>query len=76
MGLPLAVEFAKPQGCRRTGAPLNRRVIGFDINPQLLEELRQGIDRTNEISVEGLAPKDIATARKVLLAMLVNLSEE
>ena len=54
VGLPLAVEFAKPQGCRRTGAPLNRRVIGFDINHQRLEELRQGIDRTNEISVEEL----------------------
>lgn len=54
VGLPLAVEFAKPQGCRRTGAPLNRRVIGFDINAQRLKELRQGIDRTNEISVEEL----------------------
>jgi UDP-N-acetyl-D-galactosamine dehydrogenase len=50
VGLPLAVEFAKPRRCRRTGATLKRRVIGFDINSQRLEELRQGIDRTNEIS--------------------------
>ena len=54
VGLPLAVEFAKPQACRRTGAALQRRVIGFDINNQRLEELRQGIDRTNETSAEEL----------------------
>jgi UDP-N-acetyl-D-galactosamine dehydrogenase len=54
VGLPLAVEFAKPQLCRRTGAALQRRVIGFDINSQRLEELRQGIDRTNETSAEEL----------------------
>jgi UDP-N-acetyl-D-galactosamine dehydrogenase len=54
VGLPLAVEFAKLQPCRRTGAPLQRRVIGFDINSQRLAELRQGIDRTNETSAEEL----------------------
>ena len=54
VGLPLAVEFAKPQSCRRTGASLQRRVIGFDINSQRLEELRHGFDRTNETSREEL----------------------
>jgi len=54
VGLPLAVEFAKPQACRRTGAALQRRVIGFDINSKRLEELRQWIDRTNETSAEEL----------------------
>ena len=54
VGLPLAVEFAKPQACRRTSAALQRRVIGFDINNQRLDELRQGIDRTNETSAEEL----------------------
>mgnify|MGYP001438991005 CR=1 FL=1 len=34
VGLPLAVEFAKPQPCRRTGTALQRRVIGFDVNGQ------------------------------------------
>ena len=38
----------------RTGAPLQRRVIGFDINAQRLEELRQRIDRTLETSSEML----------------------
>jgi len=54
VGLPLAVEFAKPQACRRTGTPLRRRVIGYDINNQRLEELSRGIDRTNETTAEEL----------------------
>ena len=48
VGLPLAVEFAKPQSCRRTGVRLRRRVIGFDIDRQRLHELRHGVDRTKE----------------------------
>ena len=54
VGLPLAVEFAKFKPCWRTGSPLQRRVIGFDVNKLRLEELRQGIDRTKETSLEEL----------------------
>jgi UDP-N-acetyl-D-galactosamine dehydrogenase len=54
VGLPLAAAFATPASCVRSAAPLQRRVIGFDINGQRLEELRQGIDRTNETSREEL----------------------
>ena len=36
------------------GASLQRRVIGYDINSQRLEELRLGFDRTNETSTEQL----------------------
>ena len=54
VGLPLAVAFATPGACVRTGIPLKRRLIGFDINGQRLNELRQGIDRTNETSAEEL----------------------
>ena len=54
VGLPLAVELAKIQPCRRTGASLHRRVIGFDISSQRLAELSERIDRTNEISPEEL----------------------
>lgn len=43
VGLPLAAEFA-------TKFP----VIGFDINPVRVEELQQGIDRTNELNPEEL----------------------
>ena len=54
VGLPLAVALATPGACVRTGVSLERRVIGFDINRRRLEELRQGIDRTNETSAEEL----------------------
>ncbi|MCP9941496.1 nucleotide sugar dehydrogenase [Cyanobium sp. ATX 6E8] len=50
VGLPLAVAFATPAPCARTGTPLKRRVIGFDINGQRLVELRGGHDRTQETS--------------------------
>jgi len=41
VGLPLAVEFGK-----------KRRVIGFDIDPRRVDELRRGHDRTLEVSAE------------------------
>ena len=47
VGLPVAVAFA------RTGVP----VIGFDIDPNRVEELRSGHDRTLEV-----APADLKQA--------------
>ena len=44
VGLPVAVEFGKIQ-----------EVIGFDINPTRVEELKQKIDRTNEVKAEDLS---------------------
>lgn len=44
VGLPLAIEFGK-----------KRRVIGFDIDLQRIDELRSGSDRTLEASSEELA---------------------
>jgi UDP-N-acetyl-D-galactosamine dehydrogenase len=55
VGLPLAVAFAIPQACVRTGTPLRRRVIGFDVNQARLEELRAGHDRTRELTAAELA---------------------
>ena len=43
VGLPLAVEFAKQY-----------EVVGFDINPERVDELRKGIDKTLEITDENL----------------------
>lgn len=43
VGLPLAVEFGK-----------RRSVIGFDINPQRIKELRAGQDRTLEVDAADL----------------------
>ncbi|XOJ28793.1 Vi polysaccharide biosynthesis UDP-N-acetylglucosamine C-6 dehydrogenase TviB [Paracoccus sp. SJTW-4] len=44
VGLPLAVEFGK-----------RRKVIGFDIKEDRIEELRTGTDRTLEVPAEELA---------------------
>jgi len=44
VGLPLAVEFSK-----------HLPTMGFDINTSRLDELKQGIDRTLEVSQEELA---------------------
>jgi UDP-N-acetyl-D-galactosamine dehydrogenase len=43
VGLPLAVEFAKKYS-----------VIGFDINPKRINELRSGIDKTLEVEPDIL----------------------
>ncbi|MCL7421305.1 MAG: nucleotide sugar dehydrogenase [Methylobacter sp.] len=48
VGLPVAVEFGK-----------NQQVIGFDINSIRIEELKQGIERTNEVDAQDLAKADI-----------------
>lgn len=43
VGLPLAAEFGKITD-----------VVGFDINQERVEELKKGIDRTREVSLEEL----------------------
>src|SRR6516165_8104802 len=43
VGLPLAVEFAK-----------HFPVIGFDINTRRIEELKSGLDSTNEADIQEL----------------------
>ena len=54
VGLPLAVEFAK-----------KFKVIGFDINSQRVEELRQGIEKTLEISNENLSNVLVENSKKL-----------
>ena len=48
VGLPVAVAFGKV-----------RKTVGFDINPRRIEELRNGYDRTGEVSPEDLRESDI-----------------
>ena len=50
VGLPLAVEIAKKQKSYLSREIIDRKVIGFDINQKRIEELKNGYDRTNEIS--------------------------
>lgn len=70
VGLPLAVEFAKPQKCCITNASLSRCVIGFDISDQRLSQLRLGFDCTNEITEEDFtaATNLVLTSDTSLLA--------
>ena len=58
VGLPLAIEFSKKQKCHISGKELNRKVIGFDINVKRIEELKNDIDITNEVSREELLEAD------------------
>ncbi len=64
VGLPLAIEFAKDQLCRRTHLKINRDVIGFDISKKRLDELRNNFDTTNEISTEELIKTKLKYSNK------------
>ncbi len=44
VGLPVAVGFARAHG----------DVVGFDIDPRRIQELRSGLDRTGEVAAEEL----------------------
>ncbi len=48
VGLPVAVAFGR-----------QHQVVGFDIDPVRIEELKQGIERTNEVDPAELARSDI-----------------
>ena len=58
VGLPLAISFAKRKESFLDGEKLERKVLGFDINPNRIEELRNGFDRTNEISKVDLISQE------------------
>ena len=48
VGLPVAVTFGNKQ-----------KVIGFDIAEERVRELREGIDRTNEVESDESVKSDI-----------------
>ena len=54
VGLPVAVAFGR-----------QARVIGFDVNEQRLNELRNGYDRTGEIAATDLKAADIAFTNEI-----------
>ncbi|MBI96501.1 Vi polysaccharide biosynthesis protein VipA/TviB [bacterium] len=58
VGLPLAVELSKSKECLLTKIKLERRVIGFDINKERINELLNGYDLTKEFSSEELKKAD------------------
>ena len=54
VGLPLAVSFSKTKKCCVTDIKLERKVYGFDINKKRIKDLKNGFDKTNEISKNDL----------------------
>ena len=54
VGLPLCVEFSEVKKCIKTNNQLNRKVIGFDVNLLRLKELKECVDRTNEVDEDKL----------------------
>ena len=42
VGLPLAVQFAKSKKCLVTKKSQDKRVIGFDLNNERIQDLKQG----------------------------------
>src|SRR5690625_1737126 len=73
VGLPVAVAFGE-----------KNPTIGFDINESRLEELRQGFDRTKEVSEEQLQqasihytsdPRDLKRANFIIVAVPTPITE-
>ncbi len=73
VGLPIAVAFGKI-------AP----VVGFDTNKKKIEELRNGVDRTGEVSQKDLAatqvrytsePADLKLANFIIVAVPTPINE-
>lgn len=63
----------------RKQLPTNKKNVYVDLTDAgrgLKQQLVPLAVATNQISVKGLDAADVATARKVLLAMLTNLSED
>ena len=54
VGLPLAVGFANQKICVKTNKNLSRSVTGYDISEKRINELKNGVDNTNEIDNSDL----------------------
>ena len=54
VGLPLSIALAKTKTSFKTNNPINRQIIGFDKDSKRIEELKKGIDSTNEVDKETL----------------------
>jgi UDP-N-acetyl-D-glucosamine/UDP-N-acetyl-D-galactosamine dehydrogenase len=62
VGLPLAVEFGK-----------NIKTIGYDINPQRIEELKKGVDRTKELDENQIKSAKYLTFKSILNAEQIRI---
>lgn len=54
VGLPVAVEFG-----------MNKQVVGFDINESRLNELKSGLDQTNEVESDYLKKSEVVYTNEI-----------
>ncbi|HCD60554.1 MULTISPECIES: nucleotide sugar dehydrogenase [Exiguobacterium] len=54
VGLPVAVEFG-----------MSKQVVGFDINESRLDELKNGLDQTNEVESDYLKKSDVIYTNEI-----------
>ncbi len=54
VGLPIALEINKNHICLNSGKKVNRKIVGFDISKKRIDELQNGIDKTNEVTKNDL----------------------
>src|SRR5690625_4509082 len=73
VGLPLAVAFGK-----------KRDIIGFDINEERIESLKNGYDKTNEVEAEDMKnttveftanPADLKRSNFIIVAVPTPITE-
>ena len=69
VGLPLAIKIANQKSCLLSKKRNNRKVIGYDIDKDRVNELNKGIDKKNIFSKRTInIPKNISfTSHKKLL---------
>ena len=73
VGLPLAVSFSKSKKCLVTNNNLNRKVIGFDINTNRIDQLNNGFDKTYEIDKPELLSQKIFFFQIILMICLMQM---
>lgn len=54
VGLPLSLQIAQTEKCKKTNKLLNRAVQGFDINKERIKDLKNFNDKTGEYSHDFL----------------------
>ena len=58
VGFPLVSEIAKNNKCLLTGKKLSRKIIGYDLDGNRVEELKKGIDRKSDSEIDNFQKID------------------
>jgi MarR family transcriptional regulator, organic hydroperoxide resistance regulator len=85
VGVMESTTFAALQALEKLGyvtrmrSPENRKNVYVFLTPEgraLQAKLVPLAERVNEVAIRGIAPEDVATTRRVLLAMVENLARD